>query len=344
MPLPEKKLIQRIRQSALAPAGRSSVSRSIERIERSVITGIGDDCAVLRVPPGHESLVTTDFSIEGVHFRRAWHRPELVGWRCLTRGLSDIAAMGGEPLAAFLSLAVAADVPQSWVARFLKGLMRLAAEFKVPLAGGDTAQAVSGIQADIVVVGSVPRGKAVLRSTAKPGDHIYVSGELGGAAAALARLFESKPVAEYSRFLRPQARVALGQQLRRRGMASAMIDLSDGLSTDLEHICVESRVGAEIFAEAIPRARIGRGKNRVALEFALHGGDDYELLFTSAATLPAKIAGVRVTRIGRIVRASIGNSKMRSGMRLIGPDGKGRILRAEGWEHFKGREYSKDDL
>ena len=310
MPLGEKKLIQQIRRSA--------------RGGESVVTGIGDDCAVLSVPPGHELLVTTDFTIEKVHFRRDWHRPELVGRRCLTRGLSDIAAMGGEPRAAFLSLAVPGDVPQKWVDRFLKGLLDLAEEFKVPLAGGDTAQSAGGIQADIVVVGSVPRGKAVLRSGAKAGERIYVTGELGGSAAALARLEESKPLgAEYVRHFRPQARVAVGQWLRQQGVASAMIDVSDGLSTDLEHICQESHVGAEIEAEAIPRAQVGLGKKRVALELALHGGDDYELLFTSAAAIPSEVEGVRVTT-------------QSAGMRLIGADGKARRLEAAGWEHFKG--------
>jgi len=335
MPVGEKRLIQNIRRWA--------------RRGPTVATGIGDDCAVLRVPRGHELLVTTDFSIENVHFRRDWHSPEVAGRRCLTRGLSDIAAMGGEALAAFLSLAVASDVPQKWVDRFLKGLLDLANEFKVPLAGGDTAQSPAGIQADIVVVGSVPKGRAVLRSGAKPGDLIYVTGELGGAAAFLAELkrAESKlagarlsgrlslagrSAAESSRHASvryalkgPQPRLAMGQRLRLRGMASAMIDVSDGLSTDLEHICQESDVGAEIEAAAIPRALAGSGK-RVGLEFALHGGDDYELLFTSAAKVPARVAGVRVTCIGRIMRSR--------GMRLIDADGKARRLKAEGWEHF----------
>jgi thiamine-monophosphate kinase len=313
MPVSEKKLIAKI--------------RSLARGGASVAKGIGDDCAVLRVPPGHELLVTTDFSIENVHFRRDWHRPELVGRRCLTRGLSDIGAMGGTPLAAFLSLAVAGEVPQRWVDLFLQGLLELAEEFKLPLAGGDTAESPQGIQADIVVVGAVPKGKAVLRSGAKPGQSIYVTGELGGSAAALARLADEQPLgAAYTKYLRPQARVAIGEILRSRRLASAMIDVSDGLSTDLAHICEESRVGAEIEAEAIPRAQIGRGK-RVALDFALHGGDDYELLFTSRTPVPSQIEGVPVTRIGRILRTS--------GMRLVGADGKVRPLRAQGWEHFR---------
>lgn len=313
MPLGEKKLIERIRRSA--------------RGGKFVVTGIGDDCAVLRVPPGHELLVTTDFTIENVHFQRDWHPPELVGRRCLTRGLSDIAAMGGEPIAAFLSLAVAGDVPQKWVDRFLKGLLALAREFDVPLAGGDTAQSAGGIQADIVVVGSVPKGKAVLRSGAKPGDQIYVTGKLGGAAAVLGRLMESKPAAAYLRRFRPEPRVAAGQWLRQRRVVSAMIDLSDGLSTDLEHLCSESRVGAEIEAAAIPRARLTASADPVALALALHGGEDYELLFTSAAAVPSRVAGVAITRIGRITRSR--------GMRLLGADGKSRVLKAAGWEHFQ---------
>lgn len=286
----------------------------------SVVQGIGDDAAVLRVPVGHEMLVTTDFTIENVHFRREWHPPKIVGWRCLTRGLSDIAAMGGAPVAAFLSLAAAGDVPQRWVDEFLKGLLSLGKKWKVPLAGGDLAQAESGIQADIVVVGSVPRGKAVLRSGARVGQHIYVTGKLGGSAAALARLRAGlKMRAEDEVHFRPLARVDVGQWLRAHRMASAMIDVSDGLSTDLEHICVESSVGAEIDAKAIPRV--------AELKFALHGGDDYELLFTSSRKVPAVIEGVAVTQIGRIVASS--------GMKLV-ENGKIRRLEVKGWEHFRG--------
>jgi thiamine-monophosphate kinase len=314
MPLEEKALINRVRLRA--------------RGGSSIVTGIGDDCAVLRVPPGHELLVTTDFTIEKVHFRRDWHRPDAVGRRCLARGLSDIAAMGGEPRAAFLSLALSSDVPQKWVDRFFTGLLGLANEFKVPLAGGDTAESPAGIQADIVVVGSVPQGKAVLRSGARPGDQIYVTGELGGAAAAIAQLAAGRPMGrESGAQFRPRPRLAVGEWLRRHRVPSAMIDVSDGLSTDLDHICQESHVGAEIEEGAIPLARAGAKNNEVAPELALHGGEDYELLFTSSKKVPARVAGVRVTPIGKITMAS--------GMRLLDAEGRARKLEARGWEHFR---------
>ena len=168
MPLPEKALIRRIRVQVA------------KRRARFPGIGIGDDCAVLPIPRGHQTLVTTDFSLENIHFRRAWHPPESVGHRCLARGLSDIAAMGGMPQAVFLSLALPGSLPQGWVDGFLNGLLELAGDFKVELAGGDTAESPGGILADIVVLGSVPKGKAVLRSGARPGDRIYVTGELGG--------------------------------------------------------------------------------------------------------------------------------------------------------------------
>src|SRR5438093_13521298 len=175
MPMSEKALIARIRRKAVPG--------------RSIVTGIGDDSAVLKIPKGHQALVTTDFSLEGVHFRRDWHPPESVGHRCLARGLSDIAAMGGKPRAALLSLAVPAKLPQSWVDRFFRGLLRLGDRFGVSLLGGDTSQSKAGVLADIVVLGTVPPGKAFLRSGARPGDRIYVTGELGAASATLNLIF-----------------------------------------------------------------------------------------------------------------------------------------------------------
>ena len=311
--LTEKSQISRIRKIA----GRN----------RAVVAGIGDDCAVLRLPPGHELLVTTDFSLEKVHFRRDWHSPDVVGRRCLVRGLSDIAAMGGEPLAAFLSIALPRDLPQRWVDGFLKGLLQLAGEYHIPLAGGDTAESKHGILVDIVVTGSVPKGQAVLRSGAKPGESIYVSGNLGGSAAAIKQLRAgSVRASDYPQHFHPKPRIETGKWLGKQGMASAMIDISDGLSTDLAHICEESGVGAVIEAEAIPRSRVGRPAGEVALDLALHGGDDYELLFTSSAKIPSKVSGVPVTRIGRIVRGH--------GI-VLEEAGRRRKLEPRGWEHFR---------
>jgi len=293
---------------------------------------------VLRFLPGKQSgnadiLVTTDFTLEGIHFRRDWHPAESVGHRCLARGLSDIAAMGGEPIAAFLSLALPRDLPQAWVGRFARSLISLAEKHGATLAGGDTAESPDGVLADIVVVGTVPKGKAALRSGARSGDRIFISGELGGSAAAVVRM-RARPKKklnprEYRRHFYPEPRVELGRMLRERGVAAAMIDLSDGLSTDLAHICEESGVGAEVAAELIPRARVGKPAREVDLDLALHGGEDYELLFTvrPGKRVPAQMAGVALTEIGRITRSRrivLRNTK-----------GVGYELEPRGWEHFR---------
>ena len=324
----EKALIAQVRRLA------KSVSNP------AVPIGIGDDCAVVRVSGArlkeNDTLLTTDFSLEGIHFRRDWHSPESVGYRCLARGLSDIAAMGGKPVAAFLSLALPRDVPQVWVKRFARSLISLAASNGVTLAGGDTAESPDGILADIVVLGTVPKGKAVLRSGARIGDLVYVSGELGGSAAVV-RLMQKemrrkpgeKPnPRDYRRHFFPEPRLELGRLLREKSLAAAMIDTSDGLSTDLAHLCEESGVGAEIHAELVPRARVGRPKREVDLQLALHGGEDYELLFTAPRTkhIPSRIAGVPITRIGRITRSK---------RILLVNRGEVSKLEALGWEHFR---------
>jgi thiamine-monophosphate kinase len=333
VPLPEKALIAQIRRMAKSSnRGRALGPNS------AIFAGIGDDCAVLRLLPrqasrGTEILVTTDFTLEGIHFRRDWHPPESVGHRCLARGLSDIAAMGGEPVAAFLSLALPRDLPQAWVGRFLRSLISLADKFGVTLAGGDTAESPNGILADIIVVGTAPKGKSVLRSGARPGDRIFVSGELGGSAAAVVRM-RAKPKKklnprDYPRHFYPEPRLELGRILREKGLASAMIDTSDGLSTDLAHICEESGVGAEIQADAIPLASVGKPAHGVDLDLALHGGEDYELLFTapSGKRISPVIAGVPITLIGHVNR--------RGKIFLMNRNGVGFELAPRGWEHFR---------
>jgi thiamine-monophosphate kinase len=310
VPLPERQLIAMIRRMARSPGDG---------------VGIGDDCAVIALPKRHEALVTTDFSIENIHFRREWHPPDSVGWRCLARGLSDIAAMGGKPRAAFLSLALPRELPQKWVDQFFTGLLKLATEYEVQLAGGDIAESPAGVLADIVVLGSVPKGKALLRSGARIGDFIYVTGMLGTSVATLGLLREGKRprVSSHERHFYPQPRLAVGQYLREKKLASAMIDTSDGLSVDLRHVCDESGVGAVIYAESLPRLPGSRG-----LQLALHGGEDYELLFTAAPTkqVPDSIDGVRVTRVGEITS---GNS-----IHVADTQGRSKLLQPEGWQHF----------
>jgi thiamine-monophosphate kinase len=303
--------------------------------------------------------VTTDLSISGRHFQLDWQIPESIGHRTLARGLSDLAAMGARPVAAFLSLGVPKDLAQNqkqshkknwpgkktWIDRFFDGFFALASAFQTPLAGGDLAESPIAV-ADIVLVGAVRRGKALLRSGARPGDLIYVTGALGGAAAGLARLAQlaarahaARPVSKRVAPLRipgnlqsllaphlyPQPRIAQGLWLARRGMATAAIDLSDGLSTDLAHLCEESHVAAEVDAVALP-VHLG-----ATLEQALHGGEDYELLFTASpeARVPRSIAGVPVTRIGRILRPRKG----RPPVALVTADGTQTLTR-QGWEHF----------
>lgn len=303
--------------------------------DAGLVLGIGDDCAIFRPRPGEDLLFTTDMLIEDTHFRRDTHAAADVGWKALARGLSDIAAMGGEPVASFLSLALPRALPQDWVNRFTRSLVSVAKRYGATLAGGDTAESPNGILADIVVVGTVPKGKAVLRTGARPGDRIYVSGSLGGSAAALEQMRENPKrkrklnPRDYQQHFFPEPRIALGRILRQKGLASAMIDTSDGLSTDLAHICEESGVGAELQAEAIPRASVGKPSREVDLQFALHGGEDYELLFTAPRSkrIPSHIAGVPITLIGHVTRLKKIFLKNESGV--------GVELRPEGWEHFR---------
>ncbi len=301
--------------------------------------GIGDDCAVLRPPAGHDVLVTTDFSLEGVHFRRDWHSATSVGHRCLARGLSDLAAMGAKPLAAFLSLALPSGLVRRttgrrWVEEFFAGLLALGKATGTTLAGGDTATAPGeAIAADIVLLGSTPRGTELRRSGAGPGDGVYVTGALGGAAAELA-LLSRKPAA-YRRaeagpdhpHLFPAARLQAGERLRRSGLATAAIDVSDGLSTDLRHLCEESGVGAVIDAASIPlHSLLSHEGVQRARSMALHGGEDYELLFTAKAAtrIPRRISGVPVTRVGTITHQK----------KVLLQTESGTVpLVAQGWEH-----------
>jgi len=332
-PLGERALIQRIRHRV---GGKSFAGLTL---------GIGDDCALLAPKPDELIAVTTDLSIAGRHFLLEGHSPQVVGHRTLARGLSDLAAMGARPLAAFLSLGLPSELTKAkghqraWIDGFFEGLLALAKTHKTALAGGDLAESPI-VVADIVLVGAVPRRRALLRSGTRAGDLLYVTGALGGAAVGLAALSQlaarSKKLAGppaspikmrhlLAAHLYPQPRIAQGLFLQRRGLASAAIDLSDGLSTDLAHLCEESGVAAEIEASLLPI------HPNATLEQALHGGEDYELLFTASpkARIPRIIAGVAVSRIGRMTRrrASLPQVTIRTERGV-------QALEQKGWQHF----------
>ena len=350
----EGALIAAIRARARRPPGGPRRSATALRL------GIGDDCAIVRPAKDEEIVVTTDFTLEGVHFRRDWHPAESVGHRCLARGLSDLAAMGARPVAAFLSLAVPDELlvtkrGKSWIEQFLDGLLALTDEYKVPLAGGDTARAPerdargrkqAGLASfDVVLLGAAKRERAFLRSEAKAGDFIYVTGALGGAAAELLALGRTprrfagltKAVQGHPH-LYPEPRLAVATKLAATKRVHAAIDVSDGLSTDLGHICEESGLAAEIDVVAIPVHPLAMRAERAgwvssAMELALHGGEDYELLFTApaAAKIPRTVAGVDLHRIGKM------QPRRSRRPRMVLRDGDGRLTAIEpgGWEHFR---------
>jgi thiamine-monophosphate kinase len=278
----ELALIDRIRTRAAPGSG--------------VVLGIGDDCAVVRPRGAAEDwLYTTDLLIEGTHFLRATHNAVDVGWKAVARGLSDIAAMGGTPRFCLLSLALGDWVDTRWVDGFYRGLLRLAESSGAALIGGDVARHPHVI-CDIVVAGTVPRGKALRRDGAWPGDAVYVSGTLGGSALG----FATERGRAWARHKRPQPRLALGRFLRERLRATSAMDLSDGLSLDLRRLSLASGLHAEIGAPPIfPGA---------TLEQALHGGEDYELLFTVASrrAVPREFQGLPLTRIGTMRKGSPG--------------------------------------
>ncbi len=301
--------------------------------------GIGDDAAVLRPSAGTEWVVTTDAFLETVHFLRKIHPAEVVGSKALARATSDIAAMGARARYFFLTLGLPEACTGVWLDDFLRGMARAARRFGLTLAGGDTTK-YPQIVISLTVMGEIDRGKSVLRSGAKPGDLLFVSGRLGEAELGW-RLMQRKLRKQerwgslLKKHLYPEPRLALGQWLAAHRRATSMIDTSDGLSTDLGHICKASGVGARVWAEKIPATRVPLDLQRRGLDplqLALHGGEDYELLFTVpkrlADRMPRKVAGIPVTIIGEITREKK--------VVLIGIDGRSKPLLPGGWDPFRG--------
>ena len=304
---------------------------------RKISLGIGDDAALLRPRAGHELVLTCDWFLEGTHFLRDKHPPDSVGWKCLARALSDIAAMGGVPRCFLLSMALPATHTGRWLDGFLGGLRRASRRLQCALVGGDTTRC-EDILINVTVVGEVRIGHAIRRSGARDGDIIYVSGQLGEAGLGLNILKSSKHTisardARLHKHLYPEPRLSLGQWLAEQQVATSMIDISDGLSTDLRHLCPAPHLGALLDPDGFPAVDVParlRTKFGDRLELALHGGDDYELLFTASRrklpSLPWKFHGLTISPIGYVT----------SGPNLVWMDPKNpRILQPGGWDPFR---------
>jgi thiamine-monophosphate kinase len=330
------------------PKGERAVLERIERIAAQVGVrgagvsfGIGDDAAIYKGTKGFDQILTCDWFLEGSHFLRDKHPADAVGWKCLARAASDIAAMGAVPRCFLLSLALPASHTGLWLEEFLGGLRRAAKRFGCVLAGGDTTRG-KDILINVAVLGEARKGQAVLRSGARPGDSLFVSGRLGEAELGLREVRQSKRRANshdplLRKHLYPEPRLALGRWLAERGLASSMMDLSDGLSSDLPRLCAASGVGARVEAAKVPAVRL---PIRVAaklgtdpLALALHGGDDYELLFTvpqrKLQRLPRSFQKIPITAIGEVTHEK----------ELLLVDKIGREVRLpnRGWDPFRQR-------
>jgi thiamine-monophosphate kinase len=338
-----------IRQLREQVRSRSTSSR--------VSAGIGDDAAVISQAFGRDSVITSDLLIEDIDFRRASTPPHLLGHKALAVSLSDIAAMGARPIYSLVSFGLPEEVWRSdFKEKFYQGYLALADRFGVTLAGGDVSRSPEKIVIDSIVAGEISSGSAIMRSGARAGDKIFVTGTLGGAAAGLklielgARVSEPPAVAGgpskaddddaaiqslLLRQLRPTPRVGWGIVMGSEKLASAMIDISDGLSSDLTHLCAESGVGAVIESASVPvDQNVIKLCGRRALDplaLALHGGEDFELLFTvsseNAARLPKRVDGVEISLIGEITD--------KAGTVRVHEKNREWNLPPQGFEHFK---------
>ncbi|MBI3611076.1 MAG: thiamine-phosphate kinase [Nitrospirae bacterium] len=327
-------LLQRIRRRIPAPS-------------KSVSVGIGDDAAVLRTAAHRDLIATTDLLVETVDFDRTGGSFRSIGYKALAVNLSDVAAMGGRPVAFLVGLALPGRTPVRAVDEIYDGLMSLAREHRVSLIGGDISASPKGIMISVTVLGEVERGRAVRRRGARVGDRLYVTGALGDSRAGLEILKKaktkrrSKPSGIESRLIHrhffPEPRLTLGRLLGRRGWATAMIDLSDGLASDLRQLCDAGRVGARLESDRLPVSSAlkayARRMGRSASDYALRGGEDFELLFTvkttdaAAVEAAARRTGSTITPIGTIVSRGCG-------ITVIGAGGREAPLTLRGYEHF----------
>src|SRR5215471_2920103 len=324
------------------------IDRLQQRLQQTapahLMRGIGDDCAVLRPTAGRDLLLTTDTQEEGVHFRRDWSTPQDIGWRCLAVNVSDIAAMGGNPLGAVIALSVPATLEVAFVEALYDGLQELATAYDCPIIGGNISRASEHLAVTITVLGDVPSGRGVYRSGAQVGDEVWVTGDLGGAKAGLEVLLHPEILTDLAtsevlrRYRRPRPRLREAQYLRQHGVLHSLIDISDGLSSDLAHICVESDVGARLEAAHLPISpavhQVARALQVDPLTFALHGGEDFELCLTAPAGSLVSLQPLFTAQF-QCPLVRVGTVKPGPGVTLRLVDGTERPLRARGYDHFR---------
>lgn len=303
------------------------IDRHFKRTMRHTVLGGGDDGALIQPAPGHELVISTDMLVAGTHFF-ADTDPEDLGWKTLAVNVSDMAAMGAQPRWAVLAMSLP-GVEESWIAAFAHGFHACADTFGVDLIGGDTTR--GPLNFCVTIFGELPAGQAIRRSGGKPGDDVWVSGAPGRAGLGLAILQGKVEFNEPRRsdclkaLTRPQPRVALGLGLR--GLATAALDVSDGMLADLGHILEESQCAAELHFNNLPPPGIQR-------DMCLGGGDDYELLFTAPTARRAEVEalsreiGLRLMRIGSLVAGEVGH------LTVTGPDGEAITVQRRGFDHF----------
>ena len=325
----EREIIRRIREQIPPESGM-------------VMKGIGDDCAVLRQNGAQVQVLTVDTLVEAVHFDLGWHPAELLGRKAAAVNLSDIAAMGATPRFALLSLGVPGSLPPEWLDAFMSGFLGALAEAQAVLIGGDTVQTGEKLTMSITVGGEVVEDAVLYRSGARPGDLIWVSGPLGDAAAGLAICKDGKSV-DYPAWrplvdahLDPAPEIQLGPLLATSGVVHAMMDISDGLATDLAHLCAASGVGAEVMADqlplSVPLLAAAERFGCAAIDWALRGGEDYRLLFTAPSEAAATLEKMVAERLGRDIYC-VGRIVEGSGVVLC-DDGQRQDISYQGYDHF----------
>ncbi len=308
------------------------------RTRPELICGIGDDCSVARIDDNQELLTTTDLLTEGVHFNLDWSELHHLGRKAVSVNVSDLAAMGAQPLFLFLSLAIPDNINVDQIDQFLSGFLQASDAYGAVLAGGDTCRSRGGLTISVSAQGVAKKASSIMRNGAKTGDDLFVTGTLGDSSLALRQLMAGKNPSRFllGRHIDPTARIKTGRALAEEGIPSAMIDISDGLLADLEHILNASGVGADVDLAAMPLSRDFQQEMNTdsdLMDLALSGGEDYELLFTAPPSAQKAISaiagktGVSISRIGHIDNSS-------EGLRLRGPSGAVELPHQLGYKHF----------